>query len=559
MADYMQKYADKEVEKLGRKIGRTYRQAAKEIDEKLESFWKTHDVISKKMLQDVKDGVITKKDYEDWLRNQVFRGERWQSKLDQITKTYIEADEKARKMVGNADRDIFVNAANWQARDTAKAINGAVSFDMYDRRTVDRLLKDDPKMLPEWKIDQKKDYIWNEKRVRNAVNQGIIQGESVYDIGKRLTNELSASNASKMDMFARTAVTGAQNAGRIERLHEAEEMGIKVRKKWLSAHDARVRDAHADLDGVEVDVDEPFHNDLGDIMYPGDPSADPANVYNCRCTLIYVYPKYDNNKTKEKEYSYKTDESFSASLGEKLSPYPYQNYDDYKTQMEQYTGEKTKWIEDVHPGTVIDMQSESSFNGEPHCDFSRVDNAVARCYEKVQLQEDYNNLVICDYDMAKYHLPDGENDRRLTTDAVAQVFENQGQTVIAVRREWMNGTLQDSLTERRRMIDNGEILQNVFPIESPETVIMHEWGHTVHNHFLNAMCYDDEDAKALWYWFRTLEKEEIISGLSKYASVNFGEFCAECYAEMQADNPRSIARKYWSFMEKILKKGGKYD
>lgn len=293
MADYMQKYADKEVEKLGRKIGRTYRQAAKEIDQKMRSFWESHKVISERMLKDVQDGKITQQDYKDWLRNQVFRGERWKAKLDEITKTYIEADEKARKMVGNADRDIFVHAANWQARDTAKAINGAVSFDMYDRRTVDRLLKDDPKMLPEWKIDQKKDYIWNEKRVRNAVNQGIIQGESVYDIGKRLTSELSASNASKMNLFARTAVTGAQNAGRIERLHEAEEMGIKVRKKWLSAHDARVRDAHADLDGVEVDVDEPFHNDLGDIMYPGDPSADPANVYNCRCTLIYVYPKYE--------------------------------------------------------------------------------------------------------------------------------------------------------------------------------------------------------------------------------------------------------------------------
>lgn len=32
-------------------------------------------------------------------------------------------------------------------------------------------------------------------------------------------------------------------------------------------------------------MDKPFESELGDIMYPGDPSADPANVYNCRCTI----------------------------------------------------------------------------------------------------------------------------------------------------------------------------------------------------------------------------------------------------------------------------------
>ena len=49
----------------------------------------------------------------------------------------------------------------------------------------------------------------------------------------------------------------------------------------------RSRDWHRDLDGVEVDIDEPFQNDFGDIMFPGDPTADGANVYNCRCTLGY--------------------------------------------------------------------------------------------------------------------------------------------------------------------------------------------------------------------------------------------------------------------------------
>ena len=98
-----------------------------------------------------------------------------------------------------------------------------------------------------------------------------------------------------MDMFARTAVTGAQNAGRVERLKETEQMGIKVKKKWLATLDNRTRDAHAELDGQEKDIDEDFVVDGKHIAFPGDPACPwPELVYNCRCTLIYVYPKYQH-------------------------------------------------------------------------------------------------------------------------------------------------------------------------------------------------------------------------------------------------------------------------
>ena len=37
---------------------------------------------------------------------------------------------------------------------------------------------------------------------------------------------------------------------------------------------------------MTVPIDKPFENSIGKIMFPGDPSADGANVYNCRCTLV---------------------------------------------------------------------------------------------------------------------------------------------------------------------------------------------------------------------------------------------------------------------------------
>lgn len=281
---------------LAKKIRKVYSQAAEEVQKKTAEFWSAHRRIAAEMLADVAAGKITQEDYKKWLRGQVFTGERWKQKLDDITKVYVDADKKAREIIGGTTKNVFVDFANRTAYDMEKDLRGGVSFDLYDGKTVERLLKDNPKMLPEWKIDEPKDYIWNEKRVQNAVTQGIVQGESIADIGKRLTSELATSNGAKMDMFARTAVTGAQNAGRIERLHEAEEMGIEVKKQWIATHDQRVRDTHAYLDGQIVGVDESFKVDGMEIDYPGDPLAPPELVYNCRCSLAYIYPKYQNQK-----------------------------------------------------------------------------------------------------------------------------------------------------------------------------------------------------------------------------------------------------------------------
>lgn len=289
MADYVEKFTDKKTAELADKIAVVYGQAGREIKNKLLGFIQGFKARSAEMMQKVADGKLSKQDYQKWLGGQVFQGTRWREKVEQITKVYTSADAKAKAIVGGVALDVFAEAANYTGWQITKDFRGAVSFSLYDSKTVERLIKDNPKMLPEWKIDEPKDYKWNEKRVRNAVTQGIIQGESVQDIGKRLYTELAASNANKMDMFARTAMTGAQNAGRVERMREADEKyNIKCQKRWLSVGDEKVRDDHKDLNGKTVAYDEDFVVGGRTIAYPGDPTADADLVYNCRCTLLYL-------------------------------------------------------------------------------------------------------------------------------------------------------------------------------------------------------------------------------------------------------------------------------
>lgn len=80
-------------------------------------------------------------------------------------------------------------------------------------------------------------------------------------------------------------------------------------------------------------------------------------------------------------------------------------------------------------------------------------------------------------------------------------------------------------------------------------------GHVVAEHISNAMIYDDETAHAYWDWYRSLSKDEIREGISSYATTNRGEFEAECFAELQMPNPRSIALKFGEFLDEIIKKG----
>ena len=155
---------------------------------------------------------------------------------------------------------------------------------MVDADTVRNLAVTDTSLLPYKEIDPKKDIPWNMKKINAETLQGIVQGESMDKIAKRIMN-VQEMNKTQAIRSARTIVTGAENKGRQDSYKRAEEDGIVMKREWIATNDSRTRHWHAELDGVEVDIDEPWVNDFGEIMFPGDPSADPANTYNCRCSM----------------------------------------------------------------------------------------------------------------------------------------------------------------------------------------------------------------------------------------------------------------------------------
>jgi len=294
MIDYGTRQTDLAVRRAEWRLSRVYRQAQRDIDEKLKDWQKRHEEREKRYRQQLADGKISQADFDAWMRGQVFQDKQWQARKAEIDRILLNADREAQRIVNEGKIGVFADNANYIGYDLERNGNVNTGFTLYDQNTVGRLIKSDPQILPKPTPGVQKDkaYTYYNKLINSAITQGIVQGETIPQIAKRIVNTTGERSYSSAVRNARTAYTGAQNAGRMEGLHQAQRLGINVKKKWMATLDSRTRDAHADLDGQIQDVDDPFESELGDIMYPGDPTADPANTYNCRCTLVYVYPDY---------------------------------------------------------------------------------------------------------------------------------------------------------------------------------------------------------------------------------------------------------------------------
>lgn len=279
---------DDQVIKLEKELRKVYQQAANELKDQLDGFVKKYGPEIKKLEMDFINGTISAEDLK-WMQAKLLQKKILEQKVDQMTGTLLDANKKAMGMVNGEQLNVFADNANYQSFQITKDAGIDLMFSVYDESTAAKLLKEKPELLPRKVVNGKKDKAWNQKQISAAVLQAVIQGESIPKLAKRIAMQTASTNMNAMIRYARTAMTGAQNAGRMEMLHRAQGMGIKVRKTWLATLDGRTRDSHQHMDGTTVGVDEKFPNGL---MFPGDPNGPPGEVYNCRCTLIYQYDDF---------------------------------------------------------------------------------------------------------------------------------------------------------------------------------------------------------------------------------------------------------------------------
>lgn len=122
------------------------------------------------------------------------------------------------------------------------------------------------------------------------ISEGSNAGESRDQIAARVDKVLSYTGSerwpNRAKVIAQTEVNRAYGAGTMAAgVEQARVTGKMLTKRWDTKDDNRVRSPHREVDGKVVPVWYPFYVDGVPMQFPGDPSAPPHLVINCRCQL----------------------------------------------------------------------------------------------------------------------------------------------------------------------------------------------------------------------------------------------------------------------------------
>ena len=274
-----------------KRIKKEYQKAVTELQGTIDDYFRRFELKDKKWREWVADGTKTKKEYEQWRIGQMAVGDRWKSLQNTIAEDLAHTEQIAKSIAKGYMPEVYAVNFNYGTYEVEHLGGVNTGFTLYNREAVERIVRDNPNMLPapgkkvKQAIAEGKAVAWNKQLVQSTMMQGILQGESIPKLAKRLSENVADSDYKASIRNARTMTTSVQNAGRMDAYKRAEDMGVEMAQEWRAVFDNRTRHEHRLLDGQIRPIGEPFEVENMKIMYPGDLSADASMVYNCRCTL----------------------------------------------------------------------------------------------------------------------------------------------------------------------------------------------------------------------------------------------------------------------------------
>lgn len=303
------------------------------------------------------NGAITDDEYKQWRNSKLFVGRQNYAMLETLSNDLVNANQIAASIINGYMPEVYAINGNYITYKLEQEANINIAWTLFDEPTVERLIREKPTLLPKASVNIPDAKRWNKEKLVSAITQGIMQGETTDKIAERLA-EVTDMNKNSAVRNAATMTTGAQNAGRLDGMKRAEDMGVETLKKWLATLDGHTRYTHRQVDGEEKQLNQKFTNGL---LYPGDPNGAPSEVYNCRCVLTSkvkgsIYNMSDrNNRLQGMSYEQWKD----SKGGERLFKAARNENRDYR-MMEEYQELLGRKV----PGTLKEFQKVKYDNPE---------------------------------------------------------------------------------------------------------------------------------------------------------------------------------------------------
>lgn len=541
-SDLGHKLTDKELAKLERRIAKLYREAGKELQATIDAYFeqfKKRDEEMKDLIGTVQNGKEwTEADYKQWRLNQIGRGERYQAMRDKVAHRVTDANAVAVSYTNDATPGIYSLNRNYAAY-TIESVAGNVGFDLWDEQTVKRLMLEQPDLMPYYPpkraLNRGIDLAYGKKQITASVTSSILQGLSIKNMADDLQKRITTMSRNSAIRTARTAVTGAQNAGRMDSYAAAEKMGIKLKKRWLATLDARTRHSHAMLDGEQVAQDKKFSNGC---RFPGDPQGPPWEIYNCRCTLIPAVEGVDASTAQRRARNADTGQT------EVISDMSYA----------EWAGWKKSVSTDVLTIAIEKIRSADSVSVVSNIMQERTKKTVNLSGMDLNLAKENMEQILRLGDEYGYHFSE-----IVTTSGRAALGEvkRSGARAERVSLQYPKKYYKDQnslFTELRKSSAAGES-PRLGRRQIGVYTTTHEFAHTLSEE-LTSRLYGYGEELAFWDEIEEVykvAKNDRPDELGKYAFSNQNEFLAECFAyaklgatpNQYADEVLRIVDKYF--------------
>lgn len=514
-----------------------YEKAQRDVIKKLKSYltqFEEEDVLQHERLD---QGLISINDYLDWRRRHILMNKQWEDMRDALAVDLHNVNKIALRTAREQMPEIFSLNANYAAYQVERDSGIDTGFTLYNRQAAERLLGKQVNLLPApskrkaLELWDNPDVKWNMKNVQSAVLQGILQGESMDKVAKRLMS-VTEMNYHAAIRNARTMTTSAQNAGREEAYKQIDEKGNKLTIIWLSTLDDRTRHSHRQMHG-EVKEGEYFSNGL---RYPGDPEGDPSEVYNCRCQER----AFIKGMEEVPDYSPKMgDKSFEEWQNEKARNLPEEEQHHTETKRDDATVEYgelfSEKASEITENTLQKMdelypiEEPLSYVGDV-----RTHRGLEQDLEAIDLHESYPELVPC----GAQYIPSGN-----TIDPSGRAFieiHDETLSLDSLQKEFLD---RYSLREKYDTVDSVPSRSDCFDTvsHSLEGTIIHERAHAYADS--HGFFGGNSEAHEFLTEFWKTHQDELLS-ISKYAASSPDEMFAEAVVQtFDTEHQNTLAYK----------------